>query len=298
MEIASIHWTMTLQGERLSPRERLSALRTGFIASQTIHQQYQIKDDILRGKGPKSSTDFPAEHRDLWLEFASVRDKDSLLTFVERHGLLGCGRERREVREGKELGGAAERVTCISPPEGDDVEHALRHVRTVNAIRRLIGVLHTVRSDGVPHLAAELADVYGKTDLALGPDPEQYGSLPRLPGGTRQVAEKPVSEANYAIRFLINVNMESVRPVVCAFAAGRSRPFLTSDRLIDFIYWQLAQELSDDRTRRCKRADCPKVFQAKRRDQVYCSRRCLDRDKSRRRYAEERARRRRTKRRR
>jgi hypothetical protein len=91
-----------------------------------------------------------------------------------------------------------------------------------------------------------------------------------------RLAANPFPDAHWAIQTIINANTEGIRPFLYFGSGQRTHTWLCFNYLYELVYWQLAQQLTDDRLRACRRPECGKVFEAKKRKQVYCSRRCLD----------------------
>jgi hypothetical protein len=238
------------------------------------YEEYEVKDGILRvvGNLHKFQRYFPVPSQTLVNELAAVHDQKTLLQFVKSFGPIGCGEPALPTGDPKPL----------ESQLGDSVELCMVHAQTIRAIRDLIAALHQAERGGAAEttrLAAEIFDVE-QLHLSLGD-----GRVGNLIVGARnhrvfgRLQNSPFSAAHWILQSTINANTEGIRPFLYFGTGLRTCTWLLFTRLYELAYWQLGQNTADDRLRKCRRAACGTIFEAKRRKQVYCNRRCLDRDK-------------------
>jgi hypothetical protein len=128
-------------------------------------------------------------------------------------------------------------------------------------------------------LAAEIKDV---ENLRVSMGDGRVGPLLVGSKSTKQfhrLQDNPFWAAKWIVQSLVNMNTEGIRPYLYFGSGMQTHTWFCFGGLYELAYWRLSQELADDRLRKCRRAECGKLFEAEHRKQVYCNRRCLDIDK-------------------
>jgi hypothetical protein len=269
--IGALRWTRLEDQLRPTRSEESSALLTGFLWTWTKWERYSVdeKTNLISGEGERTTYYPAAQGRALVESFETVHDRGTLEEFVNRFGLLGCGEKLR----GDESHGPG---WC----GGDSIDLCLVHAWTIRTIRKLSAEFNQAMRGGKQdrdRLAASLKD-WNNNRLAMGDS-----RVGNILVDWRRVEDKPLVQARDLLQYFVNANTEGIRPFlyVRRFLGGRpaTRTWLSFAYLYELIYWQVGQELLEDRSRQCRRIDCGKIFKARHRKQIYCSRRCLDIDK-------------------
>ncbi len=274
-------WQRVVDAFRPNRAQFGRALHTGFLWTWAKYKKYEPDGDLLRGVG-KWESYFTAPSAKLVDRLESVKDEGTLRGFVEEFGLLGCGEEDPATHQRRKV------------YRGDSIKLSLAHARTVRMLRTMIAGLNSAEHGDLTErtrFAAEIADIENTgrlNDLSLGGG--KIGTLlvgTYLPRESALLRNDPFPSAHRLLQGLINANTEGIRPFLYFGSGRRTRTWLSFHYLYELAYWQLADELADDRLRACRRRGCAKVFEAKgNRKKVYCSRRCLDIDKQARYYSE------------
>jgi hypothetical protein len=233
-----------------------SAMREGIFGRWTISAGVEIKDGVLKATGKQRSY-FPATVEGLAEHFSAVSDEKTLIRFARRFGLLAAGH--------------------------NSVAAILRHASRVRQIRRLVALLTAAAGD---RFRAEVKDAFENIGIEIGPIswgdvrkmlPPGEGPIP--PREKRLFAsanwpKKPALVVRDILHTLLTENLKDVRFVVEAAGPGQSRIYPKFDKLIDLIYWQVAEELTAGSLRKCKLPECTKIFtaNAQGRKSEYCCR--------------------------
>lgn len=244
-----------------------AAIRSGFLGRWRKWEHYKIDHDngVICGLGEVKDY-FPSPSAGLVRQLETVRDEESLLRFTKTFGLLGCGLPPDE--EGNR-----------SFSGDDSIDLCIIHAETIYVMRTLLAQLSlALRTNGDERarLATIISHIERRLDLSLG-NGKVGQILVRLSLVERH--PDPVATARWILQSIINDNTQGIRPFLYFGSGMRTHTWLRFGSLYELAYWHLAREAADDRLRKCKRGDCPRIFEAKRRKQVYCSRRCLDIDK-------------------
>lgn len=264
-----VHYDNRRDDLRPKRAEINAAIRSGFLGRWRKWERYKIDRDrrVICGLGEVKDY-FPSPSAGLVRQLEALRDEESLLRFTKTFGLLGCGLPPDE--EGNRT---------ISLSGDDSIDLCFVHAETIYVMRTLLAQLSlALRTNGGER--ARLATVIShieRFDLSLG-EGKVGPILVRFSQVDRERPD-PVSTARWILQQIVTDNTQGIRPFLYFGSAMRTRTWLRFGGLYELAYWHLAHEAADDRLRKCKRSDCPRIFEAKNRKQIYCSRRCLDIDK-------------------
>ncbi len=254
-------------------RSEGAGFRTGWIVDSEYRIETRGGQRVLVHDGRIERFYAPAIEDGLVEAFCLVRDEKSLLEFAHRYGQLGHWAV----------------VDLDERVGGDPVPWVLAHSVQVRAVRDLLDIIRRARIGEwkpgqlrrpIGH-AASMAGVHLPGEQRTGKERRFFDTV-HWPGN-------PIRTAYEVVASLIN---PQIRGIYYALASDEEIPglFLHFRALVEMLYWHLAQKLKGE-WRRCKRLDCPVWFQVDepRRGpkRKYCSTRCKETDKKRRKRANE-----------
>ncbi|MGM0899407.1 MAG: helix-turn-helix domain-containing protein [Bacillota bacterium] len=213
----------------------LASLDAGLIAVFHVEEVYKFVEIEYKGKkekvivkGGKSHRVHPGADKNFPIKFGHLdpNNEDEILKFISDFGELG--REKLPIR--KEVG-----VNMyLEEFESETLSWIQTHIKTVKYIINLFEAIK--RND-----AEEIIKLVREKDFELILD----GISDKRYIENKKIEVNPIFYSFLIIEDILNENIKFVRRELYSFS-GQMDSYFTSDRLIDIIYWQLANIIQSE----------------------------------------------------